>query len=50
MPIKNSGKDLLNFLMTLSNNFTVFGAESYREDADKKSWKRFIEFLDDTLK
>lgn len=30
--------------------FTVFGAESYREDADKKSWKRFIEFLDATLK
>ncbi|HEY7866797.1 MAG TPA: dienelactone hydrolase family protein [Psychromonas sp.] len=30
--------------------FTVFGTESYREDADKKSWKRFIEFLDTTLK
>jgi dienelactone hydrolase len=30
--------------------FTVFGSESYHEDADKKSWKRFIEFLDDTLK
>lgn len=30
--------------------FTVFDAASYREDADKKSWKRFIEFLDDTLK
>jgi dienelactone hydrolase len=29
--------------------FTVFGADSYREDADKKSWERFIEFLDDTL-
>lgn len=29
--------------------FTVFGTESYREDADKKSWKRFIEFLDATL-
>ncbi|MGD9249985.1 MAG: dienelactone hydrolase family protein [Desulfobacterales bacterium] len=30
--------------------FTVFGAERYREDADQKSWKRFSEFLDDTLK
>jgi dienelactone hydrolase len=29
--------------------FTVFGSERYREDADKKSWKRFIEFLSDTL-
>jgi dienelactone hydrolase len=30
--------------------FTVFGASRYREDADKKSWKRFTEFLDETLK
>jgi dienelactone hydrolase len=29
--------------------FTVFGAERYREDADKKSWKRFTEFLGDTF-
>jgi dienelactone hydrolase len=29
--------------------FTVFGSERYREDADKKSWKRFIEFLGETL-
>jgi len=29
--------------------FTVFGAESYREDADRKSWKRFTEFLAATL-
>jgi dienelactone hydrolase len=29
--------------------FTVFGSERYREDADKKSWKRFIEYLSDTL-
>ncbi len=29
--------------------FTVFGAKSYREDADKKSWKRFIEYLSETL-
>jgi dienelactone hydrolase len=30
--------------------FTVFGSERYREDADKKSWQRFKEFLAATLK
>lgn len=30
--------------------FTVFGTDRYREDADKKSWRRFTEFLADTLK
>jgi len=30
--------------------FTVFGGDRYREDADKKSWRRFTEFLDETLK
>ena len=25
--------------------FTVFGSDRYRQDADRKSWKRFIEFL-----
>ncbi len=30
--------------------FSVFGAKSYREDADKKSWKRFSEVLEETLK
>lgn len=30
--------------------FTVFGASSYREDADKKSWRRFVEYLADTLR
>jgi len=29
--------------------FTVFGQPSYREDADQKSWKRFTEFLSETL-
>lgn len=29
--------------------FTVFGSSRYREDADKKSWKRFMEFLGETL-
>lgn len=30
--------------------FTVFGGKRYQEDADKKSWKRFTDFLADTLK
>jgi dienelactone hydrolase len=30
--------------------FTVFGSDRYREDADRKSWKRFIEFLSEVLK
>ncbi len=32
------------------HGFTVFGSDKYREDADRKSWKRFAEFLADTLK
>jgi len=30
--------------------FTVFGESRYQESADKKSWKRFTEFLADTLR
>jgi len=30
--------------------FTVFGGSRYQEAADKKSWKRFTEFLENTLK
>ncbi len=30
--------------------FTVFGSESYREDADRKSWNRFLQFLEETVK
>jgi dienelactone hydrolase len=30
--------------------FTVFGEDRYREDADRKSWTRFKEFLAATLK
>ncbi len=30
--------------------FTVFDSNRYREDADKKSWKRFTEFLGEVLK
>jgi dienelactone hydrolase len=29
--------------------FTVFGSDAYRKDADEKSWRRFGEFLQDTL-
>ena len=29
--------------------FTVFGSDRYREDADKKSWNRFTEFLGEIL-
>jgi dienelactone hydrolase len=29
--------------------FTVFGGNRYDEDADKKSWQRFTEFLERTL-
>jgi dienelactone hydrolase len=29
--------------------FTVFGSDRYREDADKKSWKRLTEFLAETV-
>jgi dienelactone hydrolase len=30
--------------------FTVFGSNRYREDADKKSWARFVSFLKETLR
>jgi dienelactone hydrolase len=30
--------------------FSVFGSGSYREDADKKSWRRFMEYLAETLR
>jgi dienelactone hydrolase len=30
--------------------FTVFGGNRYQETADKKSWKRFTEFLEDTIR
>jgi dienelactone hydrolase len=30
--------------------FTAIGGSRYQEDADIKSWKRFTEFLVDTLK
>jgi dienelactone hydrolase len=30
--------------------FTFFGGNRYQETPDRKSWKRFTEFLADTLK
>ena len=29
--------------------FTVFGSPGYQQEADRKSWKRFTEFLDEVL-
>jgi len=29
--------------------FTVFGSDRYRKDADEKSWRRFVEYLQETL-
>ena len=29
--------------------FTVFGSDRYRKDADRKSWRRFTEFMADTF-
>ncbi|UTW12727.1 dienelactone hydrolase family protein [Marinobacterium rhizophilum] len=31
------------------HGFTVFDSESYREEADRQSWKRFATFLDEQL-
>jgi len=30
--------------------FTVFGSGRYHEEADRKSWQRFVDFLGDTLR
>ena len=30
--------------------FTVFGSDRYREDADRKSWARFLQFLEEVLR
>ncbi len=42
------GKGISHEMITYSgapHAFTVYGSSRYREDADKKSWKRFTEFL-----
>jgi hypothetical protein len=35
--------------LTAPHAFTVFGSAAYRVDADGKSWRRFKEFLTETL-
>lgn len=30
--------------------FSVFGSDRYRKDADEKSWRRFVDFLSETLR
>jgi dienelactone hydrolase len=30
--------------------FSVFGSDRYRKDADEKSWRRFVQFLEETLR
>jgi len=30
--------------------FTVYGSDRYREEADRKSWQRFVLFLEETLR
>jgi dienelactone hydrolase len=32
------------------HGFTVFGGEGYRQEADRRSWQRFTEFLSEVLK
>ncbi len=42
------GKGISHEMITYSgapHAFTVYGSSRYREDADRKSWKRFTEFL-----
>jgi dienelactone hydrolase len=46
------GQGVIHEMITYSgapHAFTVFGADRYREDADRKSWKRFTAFLKETL-
>jgi len=52
LAIELEGKGISHEMVTYGgapHAFTVFGTNSYREDADKKSWKRFTEFLAETL-
>ena len=40
----------LSFFLLATSAFTVFGSDSYRKDADDKSWKRLGEYLQETLR
>ena len=45
-------EDIAHEMITYSgapHAFTVFGSDRYTEDADKKSWNRFSDFLKETL-
>ena len=53
LAIELEGKGVSHEMITYGgapHAFTVFGADRYREDADKKSWKRFIGFLAEMFK
>jgi dienelactone hydrolase len=52
LAIELEEKGISHEMITYSGSphaFTVFGSSRYREDADKKSWKRFTEFLAEML-
>lgn len=44
----NIGHEMISY-SGAPHAFSVFGSSRYRADADKKSWKRFTEFLEETL-
>ncbi|MCW8892134.1 MAG: dienelactone hydrolase family protein [Deltaproteobacteria bacterium] len=53
LAVELEGQKVSHEMITYSgapHAFSVFGSERYREDADKKSWKRFGEYLQETLK
>ena len=52
LAIELEGKGILHEMITYGgapHAFTVFGSNRYRKDADKKSWKRFTEYLVETV-
>ncbi len=52
LAVELEGKNVPHEMITYGgapHAFTVFGEDRYREDADKKSWRRFTQFLEETL-
>ena len=52
LAVELEGKNVPHEMITYGgapHAFTVFGEDRYREDADKNSWRRFIQFLEETL-
>ena len=52
LAVELEGKNVPHEMITYGgapHAFTVFGDDRYREDADKNSWRRFIQFLEETL-